>query len=186
MKFAYADPPYIGCARKHYRDDPQCAEVDHAELIVRLVGEYDGWALSCSEVSLRELLPLTPEGTRVGAWVKRLVFFRPGVRVAYAWEPVLFSTPRKTKVRRGAGRTIYNWLQANTTFKTGCAGAKPDAFCFWLFDLVGARPDDEFCDLFPGSGNVTRCWKIWCGQQRLDLGEPKRCDAPLFAEVETG
>ena len=33
---AYADPPYIGQARKHYSHDPNCAEVDHAELIDRL------------------------------------------------------------------------------------------------------------------------------------------------------
>jgi hypothetical protein len=27
MKFAYADPPYIGQARRHYSHDPNCAEV---------------------------------------------------------------------------------------------------------------------------------------------------------------
>ena len=30
MKFAYADPPYIGQAKRHYSHDPLCAEVDHA------------------------------------------------------------------------------------------------------------------------------------------------------------
>ena len=44
MKAAYADPPYLGQARKHYASDPQCAEVDHAELIGRLCRDYDAWA----------------------------------------------------------------------------------------------------------------------------------------------
>src|SRR5689334_8755540 len=33
MTFAYADPPYVGQAARHYRHDPRCAEVDHASLI---------------------------------------------------------------------------------------------------------------------------------------------------------
>lgn len=55
MRLAYADPPYMGQARKHYRDDPRCAEVDHAALF-RQLAEYDGWALSLSSPSLRLLL----------------------------------------------------------------------------------------------------------------------------------
>lgn len=47
MKFAYADPPYIGQAKRLYGDHPDFAgEVDHAALIVDLL-RYDGWALSC-------------------------------------------------------------------------------------------------------------------------------------------
>ena len=42
-------------------------------------------ALSCHTPSLRVLLPLCPEGTRVKV-VQRYVPFR-GVGVAYAWEP---------------------------------------------------------------------------------------------------
>lgn len=38
-------------------------------------------------------------------------------------------------------------------------GAKPAAFCWWLFDLVGAQPGDSFADLFPGSGGVERAWR---------------------------
>jgi hypothetical protein len=37
-------------------------------------------------------------------------------------------------------------------------GAKPAAFCGWLFDLLGAQPIDTFDDLFPGSGGVSRAW----------------------------
>jgi hypothetical protein len=60
VKFAYADPPYIGQAKRHYSHDPQCAEVDHAELIARLCQGYpDGWALSLSSPSLKQVLSLS-------------------------------------------------------------------------------------------------------------------------------
>jgi hypothetical protein len=37
VKFAYADPPYPGQARRHYSDHPDYGgEVDHRELIDRL------------------------------------------------------------------------------------------------------------------------------------------------------
>ena len=58
MKFAFADPPYIGQARRHYSDDPKCAEVDHAALISTLQLDFpEAWALSCSSPSLREIFP---------------------------------------------------------------------------------------------------------------------------------
>lgn len=87
MRFAYADPPYVGQARRHYG----CTEINHAMLISHLVSDFpDGWALSCSSTSLRELLPLCPEDARVAAWVKPFASFKPGVNPAYAWEPVIF------------------------------------------------------------------------------------------------
>jgi hypothetical protein len=73
MKFAYADPPYIGQAKKHYSHDPACAEVDHRALIARLVTEYpDGWALSLSSPTLQQILALCPAG--VVAEEKRFMF----------------------------------------------------------------------------------------------------------------
>jgi hypothetical protein len=50
----------------------------------------------------------------------------------------------------------------NITLKRGLVGAKPPAFCFWLFQLLGAKPDDEFSDYFPGTGVVSKCWKTYC------------------------
>lgn len=56
-RFAYADPPYPGRAKKHYG----CAETDYPALVARLEkGGYLGWALSTSADSLRWLLPLCP------------------------------------------------------------------------------------------------------------------------------
>lgn len=90
---AYADPPYPGQARKHYRNDPShipAAEVDHAALIAQLCDEYpDGWALSTSSAALRDVLLLCPADVRVAAWVKPFAVFKPGVNPAYAWEPVI-------------------------------------------------------------------------------------------------
>src|SRR5207237_677105 len=73
VRFAYADPPYLGQARKHYRG----VEVDHEELIDNLCANYAGWALSCSSPSLRLLLMRCPSDVRVGAWVKPFCSYKP-------------------------------------------------------------------------------------------------------------
>ncbi len=153
MRIAYADPPYLGQAKKHYGSE----EVDHVALIAQL-GEYDGWALSASSPSLRYLLPLCPENVRVAAWVKPFCSFKPNVNPAYAWEPVLFVPAR-------AGRrdipTVRDYVSANITLKKGLSGVKPSAFSWWLFDLLGMQAEDSFDDLFPGSGAVTEAWQDW-------------------------
>jgi hypothetical protein len=159
MRFAYADPPYIGQAGKHYSDDPDCAEVDHEELLQRLL-RYDGWALSCSSPSLKQILalPPCPDDVRIGAWVKPFCSFKPNVNPAYAWEPILFYGGRK----RGRDLpTIRDWVSCNITLKRGLCGVKPDPVSFWLFEILGMQPDDEFFDLFPGSGAVSVAWETW-------------------------
>lgn len=166
MRIAIADPPYVGQSAKHYRDHPDYAgEVDHEALIARLMADFPGgWALCCSSPSLRYLLPLCPEDVRVLAWVKPFASFKPGVNPAYAWEPVIVRGGRK---RTRDQETVRDWLAANITLKRGVSGAKPEAFCFWLFEVLGMQPQDEMADLFPGSGAVTRAWKRW--QSQLDL-----------------
>lgn len=157
MRFAYADPPYIGQAKKHYSHDPRCAEVDHAALVEKLNG-YDAWALSLSSPSLRLILPLCPEDVRVMAWVKPFASFKPNVNPAYAWEPVIVRGGRK----RGRDEpTARDWVSCNITLKKGLSGAKPEAFCFWLFAVLGMQPGDEFNDIFPGTGGVSRAWEAY-------------------------
>jgi hypothetical protein len=158
MRITYADPPYIGQARKHYRADPRCAEVDHAALIADLCA-YDGWALSCSSSSLQQVLALCPGDVRIAAWVKPFAAFHVNVNPAYAWEPVLFSPARKRRPR--SDTTVRDWLAESMTLKRGLVGVKPDAFSYWLFDLLGAKTGDEFVDLYPGSGAVSRAWQRW-------------------------
>src|SRR6185312_13080131 len=109
MRVAYADPPYVGQAKKHYRADPRCAEVDHDALIHHLELEYpDGWALSASSPSLRLILPLCPVDVRVAAWVKPFAIFKPGVNPAYAWEPVIWRGGRQKRDRTEP--TVRDWI----------------------------------------------------------------------------
>jgi len=158
MTFAYADPPYIGQAKRHYGNESDYAgEVDHAELIDDL-SQYDGWALSCSSPSLREILPLCPEDVRVMAWVKPFAIFKPNVNPAYAWEPVIM---RPGRPRTREQDTVRDWVAENITLRRGLVGAKPDGFCVWLFQAANLEPDDTFIDVFPGTGAVTKAWEKW-------------------------
>jgi len=148
MRFAYADPPYIGQAKKHYSHDPQCAEVDHAALIERL-GGYDGWALSLSTPSLPQILALCPPDVRVGAWVKPFASFKPNVNPGYCWEPVIFCGGRK----RGRDLpTLRDFVSCNITLRKGLAGAKPRPVIEWICDWLNVQPGDTVDDLFPGTG----------------------------------
>jgi hypothetical protein len=86
----------------------------------------------------------------------------------YAWEPVLFvaARPRGTRARPSVRDWIWtepdpisDWFSANSTTRRGTHGAKPDAFCDWIIDLLGAEPTDSLDDLFPGSGVVGQAWQ---------------------------
>lgn len=166
MKFAYADTPYPGMAH-FYKDHPDFGgEVDHGELIQRLCDEFpDGWALSTASTTLRHVLALCPEDVRIGSWVKSFGSFKLGVSPAYVWEPVIFRGGRSWKDRGGRdGTTVRDWVMCQITMQRGLVGAKPEAFCRWIFALLGMTPDDEFVDLFPGSGAVTDAWRKWTGE----------------------
>ena len=166
MKFAYADPPYLGCAKRHYGDATYDDPEAHRDLIQQLEMGYDAWALSLHEPSLRVILPMCPEGVRVGVWVKPFASFKPGVDPAYTWEPVIFKTVRKWGRKQ---ITVRDHVSCSITLKCGLTGAKPEQFCFWLFYLLGVSADDVFIDLFPGTGAVTQAWDKWASQGRLNL-----------------
>jgi len=158
MRFAYADPPYPGQAAKHYKNHKDYGgEVDHKLLIEKLCGDYpDGWALSTSSPALQSVLFLCPSDVRIMAWVKPFASFKPNVNPAYAWEPIIVRGGRK----RGRDLlTVRDWISANITLKKGLCGVKPPAFNRWIFDIMGAVADDEFVDMFPGSGGFDRDWQ---------------------------
>ena len=157
MKFAYADPPYLGCA-SYYKDmhpdwgvwdDPET----HRLLVVRLCDEYpDGWAMSLHTPSLRTILPMCPVDCRVMSWVKPFASFKPGVGLAYAWGPVILRGGRKRPKR---AETTRDWAAVNITLQKGFCGAKPAAFVHWILNALYALPGDTCDDLFPGSGGCS-------------------------------
>ncbi len=161
MKFAYADPPYIGQSKRHYKDHEDYAgEVDHQELINKLVDEYpDGWALSLSTPSLKEILNMCPDDVRVMVWVKPFHAWK-NVRPSYGYEPVIVRGGRKANFRTEDKKVLgyQDWVSASITMKKGLSGAKPERFCIWLFEVLNVRPSDTLDDLFPGSGVVSELY----------------------------
>lgn len=156
MKFAYADPPYLGCAK--FYDHPESAVYDdpegHRSLIIRMCDEFpDGWAMSLHTPSLRVILPMCPEDCRVGAWTKPFASFKPNVNPAFCWEPVIWRGGRK---HRRYEHTVRDFCAVGITLRRCFIGAKPEAFCWWVLDLLGFDDGDEIVDLFPGSGAVGR------------------------------
>jgi hypothetical protein len=169
LRLGYADPPYVGCAHL-YADHPDFAgEVDHSQLIDRLESEYDGWVLhaSATPTSIATIAPLVAkiQGARWMSWVKGFAAFKRNVSVAYAWEPVIVKPARKPVVSKRL--VMRDWVQESITLKRGLTGAKPEAVCHWAFEMLGARPEDELEDIFPGSGAVTFAWRTWQGKFAL-------------------
>ncbi len=173
-RIAYADPPYPGCAHL-YADHPDFAgEVDHAQLVYDLVTKYDGYVLHTSSVALHDVLQRfrieTNDMPRVMAWVKPFAAFKRNVSVAYAWEPVLVRAARKPVVKNGL--TYRDWLAEPITMRRGLTGAKPERVCRWLFEMLGADPDDSLDDLYPGTGAVGRAWNAWRAQTTIFSHSP--------------
>lgn len=156
MRFAYADPPYLGHGAKDYGHlHPDAADYDdpatHIALIERLVDEYpDGWAVSLDLPSLRFYLQHVPTDARVAAWCKTMHQIYVNVPVQYAWEPVIWRGGRAVK---GRNPMVRDWL-TSATARVGFKGAKPLRFNRWVLDLLGYEDDDTLDDLFPGTGSM--------------------------------
>lgn len=206
LAVAFADPPYLGCCGLygHRHEAPYGCWNDpetHHQLIDWLVAEYpDGWALCASVPSLRTLLPMMPEDVRVGSWVKTFSAFKKGVRPAYAWEPVIWrggrnpgaGFPHKPPERGGKQNTPKDFYETHTaaeglacpiTLQKGLTGAKPEAFCRWVLDLLNVQPGDIVVDLFPGTGvmgvaSADRGCQWWS-----DFGAPRAVDVASSASA---
>ena len=189
MRFAYADPPYLGCCNLYGHNHPEgdrpfdgrCWD-DPAthQLLIEWLGGFDGWALSATSSSLRTLLPMCPERARVAPWVKPFHAYKKGVRPAYAWEPIIFYGGRQEAVappKGGQATTPKDFVIANITLQRGLTGAKPDEVSLAIFDWLGMTPSDEFVDVFAGSGAVADCFARWASQDKPIAGT-------LFAEVD--
>jgi hypothetical protein len=162
LRFAFADPPYPGQARRYYGDHPDFAgEVDHAALVEQLMG-YDGWALCTAARTLPGVLHYCPPTVRVMAWVKPGLVKINGCSVAHMWEPVLIHGGRRVP-----DSNVRDWFEGPPGRKWEWAGGKTEPFCRWVFDALGARHGDELTDLFPGSGIVAETWASHVDQERL-------------------
>ena len=169
--FAYADPPYLNQAKRHYGNHPDFAgEVDHAELIGRL-SAYDGWALSLSAKSLPEILPFCPRDVLVLGWFKPI---SPplGDHRRYNWEPVILRPVRP--YGPGYVPTALIASPPQFTFREKPAshviGEKPASFAHWVFASAGITRDDKLDDLYPGSGAITRAWATYGPGQTVSDG----------------
>ena len=169
MKAAYADPPYPGCAKRHY--GPNAQEIDHRKLIDGLEDNFDCWTLSTASTTLRDILPLCPPEIRICAWVKPFAATPPNIMPFYAWEPIIL----KPAERKGKHKYfVRDWVMASPPIyhkktKSNCHGQKPQEFCKWLFEIMELTPEDELTDMFPGSGVVTKCWNVFKSQRRIDV-----------------
>jgi hypothetical protein len=156
VRFAYADPPYLGCGKLYAKHHPEAAAWDdpqtHIDLIARLCDEYpDGWVISCNPGDLRVYLPACPTDVRVGAWIKPFASFKPNVNPAYAWEAVVF---RGGRSRTRDELTVRDWVAEPIQLRAGLTGAKPPKFNRWVLDLLGYQDGDQLDDLFPGTGSM--------------------------------
>jgi len=154
-----------------YKDHPDYGgEVDHKALIERLVAEFpDGWALSTSSKTLGPLVRLCPDDTRILSWVTLNPRFPPGGGLISAWQPCLMKRLRPPKdICLDVLVTSYPVGLFNAFL-----GGKPEEYCFWLFRCLGALPDDELVDLFPGSGAVGRAWDKYQRQTTLPIPREK-------------
>ncbi len=167
MRFAYADPPYLGCGRRLYGahhpdaaiwDDPET----HRKLIERLSDEWpDGWALSLHAPSLQQLLAMCPADVRIGAYCKPFVAGIGKRRVQWMWEPLFWRGGRKPASDDMVRDWIVCWPRSGVA--DGLVGGKPRMVCRWIFALLGAAAGDTLDDLFPGTGAVSAAWSEWVG-----------------------
>jgi len=166
MRFAYADPPYLGmcAAYRHEHGEGGCWNdpETHRKLIERLE-TYDGWALSMHLPSLRTILPMLPENARLMAWCKTFGTMFPGVHPQYAWEPVAIRLSDRKRLKGEI--SARDWV---ATFPVlGFFGAKPPTFTAWVLDCLNVQDGDTFDDLFYGSGAVSEAYESWRNQRRL-------------------
>jgi hypothetical protein len=195
MRAAYADPPYPGKARKYYGDhDDYGGEVDHEKLIADLEANYECWALSTSQSALGQILPFCPPPISRGAvgggvryqyrilsWCKPAASQPgspngPGPAASYGWEPVILRGGRPAPAGTPRPRDWFVCSPEMYTFREKpdehVTGAKPPAFCRWLFSCMGLEPEDDFVDIFPGSGVVGETWSSWRDQPQLGVWPP--------------
>lgn len=129
LTLMFADPPYPGMSKKHYRNHVDYAgEVDHVHLAAKL-HEADGWVLCTASTTLHHVLDCLRDAGhddyRIMSWVKPFAAFKRDVPVAYAWEPVIVRAARQASCEWSLGHarlasrinndeTWVDWRQTRT------------------------------------------------------------------------
>lgn len=186
-KFAIADPPYYGRARRWYGvggcgvgygkgqadQHPEAHIWDqseaHLEMLRHLKANYDGFAIATSvmglNVYLREIDLKQGSGFRICIWHKP-ISSPSGSRIRNVYEPVIVYIPAD---RRGyAEHKRMDDLKTINIKPNGFIGSKPQEWVEWVIDLMGATKKDQIDDLFHGSGAVKNAIDNWRFNQ-LDL-----------------
>ena len=175
MKFAIADPPYLGRAVRWYgaggcgngygsgqADIHPEAEIwdnplTHKQLCKDLLSNYDGFAIALTVHSLStymsELQTNSRNGIRVMCWVKPSSI-PSGNRLQNVWEPVIIKMPQSRKKYKSA-KSCKDVLEAHPP-RNGFVGSKPALWTNWVLDAMGVIDGDQVDDLFKGSGLVTQ------------------------------
>jgi hypothetical protein len=175
MKFAIADPPYLGSAYRWYgingrakgkglgRADqhPEAQLWDkpekHIELAKKLLNNYDGFAIALTSHSLSTYLSVIQtereNGIRILVWIKP-ASLPSGSRITQSYEPVIVKIPKDRKGRKSGKQMVDYLIQAAP--RNGFAGSKPKEWTYWVLDALGVTKEDEIIDLFNGSGSVSQ------------------------------
>lgn len=193
LKLAIADPPYLGRASTWYGSSIRKSQLGalhggtskinykpadyhpeahlwddietHKTLIKQLESDYDGFALCLAHDNLQQLLPLFSVKVKVCIWHKWTLPSRSCISNGY--EPVIIKVPDS---RRGAkkGLTTPDVMTHQKREGMGFAGRKPQAFTFWVLDLLQYQEGDRVDDLFNGSGAVMEALNSY--PQKLSTG----------------
>lgn len=179
LRFAIADPPYLGRAVRwygpggcgdghgkgqadnhpdaHIWDDPNT----HLDLVERLLRDFDGFAIAMSVHSLSVYLSAletdSRNGIRVAVWHKPAAV-TSGSRLTNNWEPVIFKIPKDRRSWK-QGTNESDVFSCNPD-RRGFVGAKPIEWTQWVLRVLGVREGDIVEDLFHGSGAVKEALAI--------------------------
>lgn len=163
MRFAYADPPYLGQGASRYGhlhpdaaiwDDPG----EHFKLVERLLSEFpDGWAASLNPTAAAFPCYTRP-GLQFACWIRpnNVTLRNPSMRIVPTWELVVFRTSVPNSLKHGP-RTRNSIVLPNPTWQQQRThtGTKPAIYCRWVLNLLGYNPAaDEVVDIFPGEGSM--------------------------------
>ena len=166
LRLAFADPPYPGLAGYYVGHPAYAGEVDHGALLAVLDAGFDGWAYATSKAgmvqAIRELDKRGITGWDVATWA-RGPRVRRAMRPTQSTEFVIYKTARASVVVPQVPDCLVHVHQARTGDPRHIIGAKPAAYIRWMFGLLGARANDSFADLYPGSGRVMDGWTFWTG-----------------------